>query len=81
MQETEVNVWCVIIRTSNGSQFLASNNEGAAVYFDRKHSFECSKALRELGFKARVEKGKVMIDFKDTITVNLPPTQRKKRGN
>lgn len=75
----ETSVWCVIILAADGRQFLASNKDGAAVYFNRKDALKFSKDLREHDFNARVKKGKVVINLEDvnTLTVILPPSPRR----
>ena len=78
----DIDIWCVIIRGSHGHQHLAHSSDGAAVYFLRDNALKFAKDLREHGFRASVEKGKVIIPLKNTniVSIVLPPSQRMKRG-
>lgn len=59
----QTKVFCVLIRRKDGTYFLANNQDGAAVYFDRERAYEFSYELRHgiPRFQAKVVAANVII--------------------
>lgn len=63
----QTKVFCVLIRRKDGTYFLANNQDGAAVYFNKERAYEFSYELRHSKprFKARVVAANVIIPLSE----------------